>query len=334
MTAMRSLLLGLVIAVPLVAQHKTLDVYFIDVEGGQATLIVTPAGGSMLIDTGWPGYNGRDADRIAAAMKKAGVSQLDEVLITHYHMDHVGGVPQLATRVPIKEFVDHGPNNETDAQAKKLSEAYEKASANAHHRVVKPGDTISLKGAEVKVVAANGDVITQPLAGAGKANELCAKTQQKAPDPSENARSVGVLITFGKFRFIDLGDLTWNKELELACPANKIGTVDLYLTTHHGLDESGANALVDALHPKVAIMNNGARKGGSPSAWKIVSASPGLQDLWQLHRALASPDTNVPEERIANPGPDDPGNYIMVAAEQNGTFSVTNSRNGLTKQYR
>ena len=334
MTAMRCLLTLALLALPMMAQQKTLDVYFIDVEGGQTTLVVSPNGASMLIDTGWPGNNARDAERVAAVARKVGITRLDYVVITHYHMDHVGGVSDLVARIPVKEFIDHGPNTETDAQAERFSAMYKNAVGTSRRRSVKPGDTIPFGGLDVQVVASNGDLISKPLEGAGQANDFCAAEQQKAADPSENARSVGMVFRFGKFRFVDLGDLTWNKELELACPANKIGTVDLYLTTHHGLDQSNPKAIVHALHPKVAVMNNGARKGGSSSAWQIVSSSPGLQDLWQLHKAVASPATNVPEERIANPGPDDPGNYILVSARTDGSFEVTNSRNGLTKQYR
>jgi hypothetical protein len=135
---------------------------------------------------------------------------------------------------------------------------------------------------------------------------------------------------------VDLGDLTWNKEFSLACPANLIGTVDLYLTTHHGLDQSNNPALVHALHPRVAIMNNGARKGGSPAAWQTVHSSPGLQDLWQLHYSVeGAAANNVSEQFIANPDEkSDAAHYIKVSADPNGVFTVTNSRNSLTKTYK
>lgn len=334
MAAMRFILLCILLLSPLLAQRKTLDIYFIDVEGGQTTLVVTPAGKSMLIDTGWPTNDGRDANRVVAAMKQAGVTELDVLIVTHYHIDHVGGVAEIAARIPVKEFIDHGPNNETGPQAEKLYDTYLKAIGKSKRRTVRPGEKIPLAGVEVNVVCSNGDIAAKPQKGAGQPNPLCAAAQQKAPDATENARSIGVIIKFGDFRFIDLGDVTWNKELEMVCPNNKLGTVDLYLTTHHGMDLSGPAALVHAIRPKVAVMNNGSRKGASPSAWQIVSESPGLEDLWQLHRAVAPNAKNVADERIANPGPDDPGHPIIVSAEKSGAFRVTNARNGHTKQYR
>ena len=228
---------------------STLDVYFIDVEGGQATLFVTPAGKSMLVDTGWPGFNGRDADRIVSVAKAAGVTRLDYVVITHFHMDHVGGVPQLAERIPIATFVDHGHSVETGKEADDLFHAYVQARDRASHLIVRAGDKIPLEDVEVRVVASTGQAILRPLAGAGQPNPLCATTKPREVDPSENAQSIGMLITYGKFRMIDLGDLTWNKELALVCPNNKLGTVDVYLSTHHGLDLSNAPAIVHALKP-------------------------------------------------------------------------------------
>ena len=164
----------------------------------------------------------------------------------------------------------------------------------------------------------------------------CGQDPQPETDDTENARSVGILITYGKFRFIDLGDLTKKKELELMCPNNMIGTVDLSLVSHHGLAYSNTKALVWALHPRVSIMNNGARKGGAPDAWQIVHDSPGLEGLWQLHTSIAGgPEHNVDEQLIANPKPDadDEGYYIKVLAEADGSFTVTNSRNQFSKTY-
>ncbi len=324
------------LAASAVAQNaRTLEIYFIDVEGGQATLIVTPQRQSLLIDTGWPDFDGRDTDRIVAAAKDAGLKQLDYVLITHYHRDHVGGVPQLAARMKIGAFVDHGANQEQSESVLPSYAAYEQAIVGSKHLVVKPGDSLPFRDIKLQVLTAAGEHITSSLPQAGQQNPYCASAPEPPEDPTENARSIGVLITFGRFRFIDLADLTQRKELELVCPVNRVGTVDLYLTTHHGLALSNARAIVDVLRPRVAIMNNGARKGASPAAWQIVHDSPGLQDLWQLHYAIESDaDHNVAEERIANPQENCEGKYLKVSAQANGTFTVSNSRNNYSKTYR
>ena len=313
---------------------KPLQIYLIDVEGGQATLVVGPSHESMLIDTGWPNFNGRDAERIARAAKAAKIKQIDYVLITHYHRDHVGGVTQLAERMKIVTFVDHGPNLEDSDAAREDYAAYEKVVAKARRIMVRAGDGIPIKGLTVRVLTAAGEHIADPLPGAGEANMYCDSEPDAPPDPSENARSLGVLITYGKFRFIDLGDLTKKKELELACLNNLVGKVDLYLVTHHGLDQSNAKAIVWGLHPRVAIMNNGAHKGGSPEAWQTVHDSPGLEDLWQLHYAEdAGKEHNTGEKFIANSGGKD-GNYINVAAEPDGRFTVENPGNKFRKEYK
>lgn len=315
---------------------RPLQVFFIDVEGGQATLIVAPSGQSILIDTGWRGFDGRDAERIVQAAKAAKIKQLDYVLITHYHRDHVGGVPQLADRMKIGTFVDHGPNMEDAKVVKEDYADYVKTLGKAtQHLVVKPGDTIPIKDLNIRVLTAAGEVLSAPLPGAGQPNPYCAASGKKEDDPSENARSLGVLITHGNFRMIDLGDLTWNKELALMCPNNPIGTVDVYLTSHHGLNQSGSPALVKALHPRVAIMNNGARKGGDPDAWQIVKDSPDLEDLWQLHYAMAGgKEHNSPDTFIANVDEFCEGKYLELTADSNGSFTVLNSRNKFQKAYK
>ena len=313
---------------------KTLDFYFIDVEGGQATLIVTPSKQSLLVDAGWPGFNKRDAERIKAAAKSAGIKHIDYLAVTHYHTDHVGGVPQIVAMLPVKNFIDHGPNNETTKGAKELSEAYDEAVKTGNHMVMKPGDKIPLKGLDITVVAANGERIGSALAGAGAANPLCDAAPKFPEDKSENARSLGFVLNFGKFRFVDLGDLTSAKELNLVCPNNLLGTVDVYLTTHHGLDASNPKAIVHALRPRVAIMNNGAKKGGVPAAWKVIKDSPGLEDMWQVHFAIAGgKETNVPEPMIANIEENDEGKALKISASEDGSFTVTNTRNKYSKTY-
>ena len=311
--------------------RRPLDVYIIDVEGGQATLVVSPSGQSMLIDAGWPALEGRDAGRIEAAMKQAHVSRIDYMLVTHYHTDHVGGVPALAAQVPIGTFIDHGPTVESSADPGYT--AYVEARKRGKNLQAKPGDVVPIAGLEVTIVSSNGETIRSPLPGAGLPNPLCAAHKPQPADASENARSVGVVIAYGAFRMLDLGDLTWNREHDLACPANLIGTIDLYLTTHHGNEQSGPAALVHALKPRVAIMNNGADKGGSPSAWHIVRDSPGLQDFWQLHTSRAGGrDANAADDFIANLD-DTTSHMIQVSARQDGGFTVTNTRNGKTKTY-
>jgi len=329
-------LCALLIALPSAgaAAVKPLQIYFIDVEGGQATLVVSPLGQSLLIDAGWPGYEGRDADRIVQATHQAGLKQIDYVLITHYHRDHVGGVPQLVDGIKVGTFIDHGPNLEDSEVTRVDYAAYEKAIAGHPHVVVKPGWGLPMKGIEVRVLSAAGDHITSPLPGAGEANSYCGSEPTAAVDDSENGRSVGVLITYGHFRFLDLGDLTKKKEIELACPNNLLGTVDLFLVTHHGTDLSNPKALVWALHPRVAVIDNGPRKGASPAAWQIVHDSPGLEDLWQLHYAEESDrDHNVADDHIANVKENCQGKYIEVSAEPDGTFSLTNGGTGAQKTY-
>jgi beta-lactamase superfamily II metal-dependent hydrolase len=317
------------------AKARHLLIYSIDVEGGQSTLLVSPSGNSLLVDAGWPGSNGRDADRIQAAMHDAGITRIDHLVLTHYHVDHVGGVPELAKRVPIGEFIDHGPNREDSNTTRKGYVAYLQAIGDKPHRVVHPGDTIDVPGLSTIVLAADGEHIASVPGITPKPNPYCAGEKQWPDDPTENARSTGILVTFGRFRFLDLGDLTGQKEVALVCPKNPIGTVDLYLVTHHGMNLSNARAIVDAVHPRVAIMPNGAHKAGMPEAWQTVHDSPGLVDLWQLHTAENSDAAhNSPAALIANPAGDaKDGAYLKVIASEDGSFSVTNTRTGETRKY-
>ena len=334
MRLLRSIML-LLVSAALLPAAKNLEVYSIDVEGGQATLVVAPGGESLLVDTGWAGHNRRDSDRILAAAKSAGVKRIDYLVVTHYHADHVGGVPQLAEKIPIRNFVDHGPSVESGKDQDLLFNAYAAFRDKGNHIQVKPGDTIPVKGMDVRVVSAGGDLIATPLAGAGQPNPGCSSFARHEVDTSENARSVGIVISYGDFRMVDLGDLTWNKEFDLVCPNNKIGPVDVYLVSHHGMNMSGSPQLVHALHPRVAIMNNGARKGGSPEIWQTIHDSPGLVDLWQLHFAVTGgKEHNSADTVIANLDEICEGKWLKLTAQKDGSFSLWNSRNKYERSYK
>jgi beta-lactamase superfamily II metal-dependent hydrolase len=264
------------------APAKPLDIYVVDTEGGKAALWVSPSGQSLLIDSGNPGN--RDLDRIMAAIKDAGLKQIDFLISTHYHVDHIGGLLELAKQIPIAHFIDHGPSVEEREQVQGFQGAYAELYGKAKHTVVKPGDKIPIAGLDWRIVSSAGNVLKTPLPGGGKPNPACAGVAPKDASPTDdNGQSVGSVITFGQFRAIDLGDLLWNKENDLMCPNNPIGTVDAYFVTHHGLDQSGSPALVHGLQPRVAIMQNGTRKGAGTEAMKTMRSSPGLEDIWQLH---------------------------------------------------
>jgi beta-lactamase superfamily II metal-dependent hydrolase len=322
---------------PAAAQAKPaghLLIYAIDVEGGQATLLVSPSGASLLIDTGWPTPDSRDAGRIQLAMKDAGITRIDHLLVTHFHHDHVGGVPELAARVPIGEFLDHGSNREDSDIARSDYAAYLKAIEGKPRRIVHPGDNLSIPGVTAIVLTADGEHIAAVPGIAPTPNPWCATEPKWDLDATENPRSAGVLVTLGSFRFLDLGDLTKAKEIPLVCPVNPIGTVDLFLVDHHGMNLSNARAFVDAIHPRTAIMDNGAHKAGSPEAWQTVHESPGLEDLWMLHTAEGSDGAhNSPEPFIANLKGGADGAWLKVIASPDGSFSVTNARTGQTKEY-
>lgn len=341
---------------------KPLDIYVVDVEGGNATLFAAPSGESVLIDTGNGGAAAaRDADRIMAAVRDAGLQRIDYLITTHWHGDHFGGMAELASRIPIRQFVDHGPNVQPAQAADEfLAKTYPALYGKAARMIAKPGDRLPIAGLDWRIVSAGGAVVNAPLPGAGQANRSCASYVAKDVDPTENAQSVGSIITLGNFRVAHLGDLTWNKEHDLMCPTNRIGLVDLFIVSHHGQAISNAPVLVHAIEPRVAIMNNGTRKGGQPDAMKVIYSAPRLEDLWQMHFSLLSgqeytapgvfianntddPPTSMPIAAMPAPVPgptvppppahDGPAYWFKVSAQANGAFSVTNSRNGFSKTY-
>ena len=323
------------------APAGALQVFFIDVEGGQSTLFVTPDGHSLLVDTGWPDHEGRDAGRIVAAMQMAHLTRLDAVLLTHYHDDHTGGVPQLAAKVPIGMFLDHGPNRETgNAPTAAAAAAYQRvlASGKYQHRTMHPGEPLPVPGFQAMVVSADGNVIDHALPGGGGANPFCADAGQKVPDATENARSLGIAMQWGRARILDLGDLTRDKEKDLMCPRNRLGHVDLLVVSHHGWYQSSSPALVDAITPRVAVMDNGAVKGGSIPVLKTLREDPSHPALWQLHYSdEGGARYNTAAGQIANlhgtaQGPD-PGDLLRATVSRNGAIGVWNSRTGKTQSY-
>jgi beta-lactamase superfamily II metal-dependent hydrolase len=341
---------------------RTLDIYLIDVEGGNATLFVTPSGESMLIDTGNSGAAAtRDADRIMAAITNAGVRQIDHLITTHYHGDHFGAMAELAARIPIRNFIDHGRNVQpTAATDAFLEKVYPTLYAKSRHTVVRPGDRVSMGDVNVRVVTSAGQSITSSLPGAGRQNPYCASFVPQAADPTENAQSVGVHLTFGRFRVLHLGDLTVDKEFDLMCPANRLGDVDVFVVSHHGQPTSNSEVLVHAIQPRVALLNNGTRKGGQPDAMKVLFSAPRLEDIWQLHFSLLSgqeytvpgmfianhvdePQPAMPIAPAAAPAPgagappppihNGPAFWIKVTARDDGAFTVVNARNSFAKTY-
>jgi beta-lactamase superfamily II metal-dependent hydrolase len=357
-----TLVLSLIVITGLLAQtgSGTLNIYYIDTEGGQSTLFVGPTGESLLVDTGNAGD--RDLGRIVETLNTAGVKRIDHMWTTHYHGDHVGALLALAKQFPMMHFYDHGkphPNDRIVSAAYLTS--YEELS-QGKRTIVKPGDKLKMTGLDITAVASANQFIRSNLPGGGTQNAACAgvprKDESTYMDP-DNGESAGFLLTYGRFRTVDLGDLTWNGELDLMCPTNRIGTVDLYLTSHHGLAKSGSPALVHALQPRVAVMNNGTRKGGEPDTFHVLHESPRLEDLWQLHWSYNVGLDNGPATFIANvednatiagilsaqPAAGQRGGFggaaahspaylIKVSAQQDGTFTVTNTRNGFSKTYK
>jgi len=361
MRSIPAIVLFLIAAAASVCAAKTLDIYFIDVDHGNAVLLVTPSGQSLLFDSGQPGD--KYVNRVLAVIEKAGLKQLDYVIISHYDWDHYGTIPALAEKIPIRNYVDHGRNirevQTAEARARdsggqgidKLFLAYAKAREKGNHIVAKPGDRIPLGEAEVRIVASGGELLLEPLPGAGAPNPACAMTKPRTDDGTEDAQSVARLVIYGKFRFADFGDLTWNKSYRLFCPDNLVGTVDAYVITHHGLSmDPNANGIwewayssappaeVNGLHPRAAFLLAGEDFVGRVStwdAWQRVRHSPGLEDIWQVHYVgEGGKENNAPEQFIANLNIlNTQAHFIKLAAEADGSFSVTNTRNGYTKRY-
>jgi beta-lactamase superfamily II metal-dependent hydrolase len=344
------------------SSRTTLDIYVVDVEGGNAVLFVSPSGESALIDSGNAGAGAvRDAERIVAAAKDAGLSKIDHLITTHYHGDHIGGLAELAMRIPIMDFIDHGPNTQPNATTDAfLQGGYRELYTKTKHTIAKPGDKVPISGLDWRVVTSAAQVIQTPLQGKAAANRDCANfTPQTGINLTEDDQSLGSVITFGKFRTIHLGDLTLNRQFDLMCPANRIGTVDLLLAARHG--NVNGEFLVNAVSPRVIITNNGTRKGAQPEAMKVFFSAPDVEDIWQIHFSLlAGQEHTVPGMFIANgfdqtletmpvapfvapaqgqqapPPPEHNGRayYLKVSAQQDGTFTVTNARNGFSKTYK
>jgi beta-lactamase superfamily II metal-dependent hydrolase len=335
------------------AQSRTLDIYWVDVEGGAATLFVAPSGESMLIDTGFD-VDDRDATRLAAAPKAAGLQRIDHVVISHYHTDHVGGLAALAKLITLGRF--YGPGDKIEPANQKWLDVLRTTAGN-RRTIVKPGDKVPLRGVDVQIVASDLALIERPLRGGGP-NALCATAEEKAPAGFENQRMVGTHLRFGDFTFLALIDLDWQKEMELACPVNRLGPITLYQSGRHGsFDGAGAPALLNAIQPQVVVINNGPRKGlgqqdpnakvTTPAGRKVTPYErngyarlmqiPGIEGVWQGHLALLDKDPahNTAADMIANmeETADCKGHWIKASVQPNGQFIVTNGRNGFSRTY-
>ncbi|MGQ0636749.1 MAG: ComEC/Rec2 family competence protein [Planctomycetaceae bacterium] len=333
--------LGLAVVTPVRGDEKDgrLDIYFIDVEGGAATLVVTPAGESLLIDSGFPDNGGRDRDRILKVLRDvAGRTQIDHTAVTHWHLDHYGNHAALATEVKIANFYDRGIPEQLaeDRQFGERIANYRGASQN-RSQTLKVGDTLPLKSGGtpllVRVITASGDVLPQ----SGRPNPYAGEHQPLADDPSDNARSLSFLLTFGPFRFLTCGDLTWNVEAKLVIPNNPIGQVDLFMVTHHGQGDSNNPVLVKAIDPRVTVMCNGPTKGGHPKTQETLRQVKSLEAAFQLHRSTAlAADQQTPAKFIAN---DDPtanckGEFIKASVAPDGkSYTVKIGETGTVRSF-
>ncbi len=336
---MRRLLGSCILLLLLVAPASALDVWFIDTEGGAATLIVTPAGESVLIDCGNPGA--RDATRIhKVATEQAKLKKIDHLFITHWHSDHYGGVDRLAKLMPITNFYDRGIPEKLDEDKTNfpvLIRDYRTASGGKS-KTVKAGDVIALKQkegapeAKLAVLCASGEVI--PDKPGAPENPAAKGFKEKPVDKSDNANSLGFLFSFGGWRFLDLGDLTWNVEYRLVSPSDKIGPVDVYQVTHHGQDSSNHPALINTVRPRVAVMNNGARKGGHVAVTSALRRSPEIKGIYQMHRILAGNAENTDPDFIANAEEKCNGESIHLKVADDGkSYTVTVGSKGKPHRY-
>ncbi len=336
---MRALCLAGALLFGMAAPASALDVYFVDVEGGAATLIITPAGVSVLIDCGNPGP--RDAERIHKIATQAGLKQIDHLLITHWHSDHYGGVARLSRLLPIVNYYDRGVPESLDDDKRGfpiLIRDYKEATGGKS-KTLKAGDTLPLKqkqgSPEVKLalLCASGEVI--PDKPGAPENPLAKGYKEKPLDPSDNAKSLGFVFSYGGWRFLDLGDLTWNVEFKLIHPSDKIGPVDVYQVTHHGQDSSNHPALINTVKPRVAVMNNGARKGGHVAVMSALRRSPDIKAIYQLHRNLnATAQENTDPEFIANPDEKCLGESIKLSvADDAKSYSLTVGSKGKPRKY-
>jgi competence protein ComEC len=326
------------------AQTRNLEIYWIDVEGGAATLIISPSGESLLIDAGW-NVDNRDGKRISDVVHQAGLKKIDYFILSHYHGDHAGGIPALGKLIPIEKCFDRGDFVEPANQ--QWRDSYMSVCAGKR-TILQAGDPFPMKGVQVDIVASNGKLIPKAVKGAGMRNSLCATAENKPAEGPENQYMIGALFTYGKFKFLDLADLDWEKEMELACPVNKIGQVSIWQAGRHGaLDGAGAPGLLYAIKPQVTVVNNGPRKGlagPSPGAekpqtvhYERIAKIPNIEGIWQIHLSLLdmTKDHNTSENMIANleDTADCRGHWIKASVARDGTFTVTNSRNGFSKTY-